>query len=132
MGLLFLYPRPQRPDYELSAAALPRFARAPDPWLSRSFRDAAEPRAGLRSVDVGEPHRTDRPLHCPRRRLPQSVRHVGLVWGSAAMARCALHQHGRGFSSVEDVSRESEFGTKPVVWSKTVHELPDDFANAVR
>ena len=27
---------------------------------------------------------------------------------------------------------ESEFATKPVVWSKTVHELPDDFANAVR
>ena len=27
---------------------------------------------------------------------------------------------------------ELEFATKPVVWSKTVHELPDDFANAVR
>ena len=27
---------------------------------------------------------------------------------------------------------ESEFATKPVVWSKTVHELPDDFAGAVR
>jgi bacteriophage N4 adsorption protein B len=27
---------------------------------------------------------------------------------------------------------ESEFATKPVVWSKTVHELPDDFATATR
>jgi bacteriophage N4 adsorption protein B len=27
---------------------------------------------------------------------------------------------------------ESEFATKPIVWSKTVHELPDDFAGAVR
>jgi Glycosyltransferase like family 2 len=27
---------------------------------------------------------------------------------------------------------ESEFATKPVVWSKTVHELPDDFAAATR
>jgi bacteriophage N4 adsorption protein B len=27
---------------------------------------------------------------------------------------------------------ESEFATKPVVWSKTVHELPDDFAAAAR
>jgi bacteriophage N4 adsorption protein B len=27
---------------------------------------------------------------------------------------------------------ESEFATKPVVWSKTVHELPDDFVRAVR
>ncbi|MEI9900873.1 MAG: glycosyl transferase family protein [Hyphomicrobium sp.] len=27
---------------------------------------------------------------------------------------------------------ESEFATKPIVWSKTKHELPDDFANANR
>jgi adsorption protein B len=27
---------------------------------------------------------------------------------------------------------ESKFATKPVVWSKTVHELPDDFVAAAR
>src|SRR5215472_932800 len=34
VGLLFLCPRPQGPDYELSAAALPPFARPSCPWLS--------------------------------------------------------------------------------------------------
>ena len=27
---------------------------------------------------------------------------------------------------------ESEFATQPVVWSKTVHEVPEDFAAAAR
>jgi adsorption protein B len=27
---------------------------------------------------------------------------------------------------------ESEFATKPVVWSKTAHELPEDFMAAAR
>jgi hypothetical protein len=86
-------------------AALPAFARPFCPWLSRPLRDAAEPRAGIRSVNVGQPDRADRPLHRPRHRLPQSIRHVRLVRGSGAVARCALHQHGRRFSSLEGVSR---------------------------
>ena len=119
MGRLFLYSRPQGPDYELSAAALPRFAHPPDPWLSRSFRDAAEPRAGVRYIV--------RVAACRKVYGMLDWFGVALRWPVALYINMVAV-----FRAWKTYLGESEFATKPVVWSKTAHELPDDFANAVR
>ena len=50
-----------------------------------------------------------------------------------AVARRSDRQLRCGLSRMEDLSRPSlDFATKPIVWSKTAHEVPDDFTTSNR
>src|SRR5215470_8696792 len=132
MGLLFLYPRPQRPDYELSAA----LSLALLSLLILGYLDLSEMPPSLEPVFV---------LSMWANLTALIVRYIvrvaacRKVYGTLDWFGVALRWPVALYINMAAVFRawktylgESEFATKPVVWSKTAHELPDDFANAVR
>ena len=93
----------------------------------------AELQPFLLASNVDQPHRARRPLFDPHRRLSQSF--TGRPTGGAWRMRWPVSLYinmAASWRASKTYLRQIGLATKPIVWSKTTHELPEDFMAATR